>query len=226
MMGASMTPNDYVVLLHGLGRTHLSMTVPRLLLRRAGFRPIAIRYPSRREPIDALARRVGAELDRRIVERETTVHFLTHSLGGIVLRSLLSQRRMPFPLGSVVMLAPPNQGSRLAERLGDHALFRLATGPAGQQLRGGPQSLPARLGPADCAVGVIAGNRAASPWAFLVERESDGTVEVDEAALEGMADFLVVPHGHTFVMNDPAVIDQAIHFFRHRRFYRPDRLEP
>jgi hypothetical protein len=211
-------PADYVVLLHGLGRTALSMVVPQLLLRSAGFTPVNIQYPSRREPIPALARRVAADLERRIPDRERPVHFLTHSMGGIVLRTLLAQGRPGFRLGSVVMLAPPNKGSHLAQKLASNLLFRAATGPAGQQLGTGPDSVPTRLGPADYQVGIIAGDSATAPWALLSEGPSDGTVRIDETALEGMADFLVVPRGHTFIMNDPAVVEQAIHFFRHGKF--------
>ena len=218
-----MADREYVVLLHGLIRSPISMSVPMRRLRSAGFEVINLKYPSRRKPIPELARIVSRELEQRIPDSQTPVHFLTHSLGGIVLRAILSGDPPKINLGNVVMLAPPNQGSRLAERLGDNFLFRTTTGPAGQQLRKGPDSVPARLGPADYCVGVIAGNRAASPWFFLVPGESDGTVRVDEVALEGMADFLVVPRGHTFIMNDAAVIDQAIHFFRNGKFERDSR---
>jgi len=213
------TSADYVVLLHGLGRTRLSMTVPQLLLQHAGFEALSIDYPSRKKPIPELADLVAEKLEARIRDRDRRVHFLTHSLGGIVLRTLLSEGRPPdLQLGHVVMLAPPNQGSRLAERFADRLLFRVATGPAGQQLRAGPGGLAGELAPPDYAVGVIAGSKAVGPWAFLVRGDSDGTVSVDETTLEGMTDFLVVPRAHTFIMNDPAVIYQAIHFFRHGKF--------
>ena len=120
------------------------------------------------------------------------------------------------------MLAPPNQGSQLANRLGDSQLFRAATGPAGQQLRAGPDSVAARLGPVDYMVGVIAGNKVINPLSRLLAGESDGKVTLEEARLEGMADFLTVPRGHTFIMNDPRVIDQTIHFFRKGKFARSE----
>lgn len=211
---------DYVVLLHGLGRTRLSMAIPRQRLRSAGFEAVSVPYPSRRKSIPELGRLVAAELNETLRDRRRKVHFLTHSLGGIVLRSLLSEERPTWCLGSVVMLAPPNQGSSLADRFAENLLFRVTTGPAGRQLGAGPDGIPGRLGPADYEVGIIAGNKAGSPWAFLMTGESDGTLTLDETALEGMTDFLVVPRGHTFIMNDPEVIDQAIHFFRNGRFAR------
>ena len=213
---------DYVVLLHGLGRTRLSMAIPQLRLKSAGFDVINIHYPSRSKPIEQLAAAVHSELGRKIEDHARRVHFLTHSLGGIVVRALLSRHKLHANLGQVVMLAPPNQGSQLANRLGDSQLFRAATGPAGQQLRAGTDSVAARLGPVDYIVGVIAGNKVINPLSRLLNSESDGKVTLEEARLEGMADFLTVPRGHTFIMNDPRVIDQAIHFFRNGKFARPE----
>ena len=201
---------DTVILLHGLGRTRWSMTVPRLRLASAGYRPVVITYPSRRLPIEELA----AHVDSRIPRLEQgSVHFLTHSLGGIVVRQLLRERG-PRRLGRVVMLAPPNRGSQLAEKFLAIPLFGAATGPAGRQLGTSASSAPLRLGPVDFDLGVIAGNRPATPLHRLIPEESDGTVAVSETQVEGMKDFLVVRRGHTFIMNDPQVIDQAIHFFR------------
>ncbi len=213
---------DYVVLLHGLGRTRLSMAIPQLRLKSAGFEVINIRYPSRSKPIEQLAEVVHSELGRKIEDHSRTVHFLTHSLGGIVVRALLSGHEIDANLGNVVMLAPPNQGSQLANRLGDSSLFRVLAGPAGQQLRAGPGSAISKMGPVHHVVGVVAGNKAINPLSRLLNNESDGKVTLEEARLEGMADFLAVPRGHTFIMNDPKVIDQAIHFFRNGKFARPE----
>ena len=213
---------DYVVLLHGLGRTRLSMAIPQLRLKSAGFDVINLQYPSRSKPIEQLAEAVHSELSRQVGDPSRRVHFLTRSLGGIVVRALLARQEFHANLGYVVMLAPPNQGSQLANRLGDSQLFRAATGPAGQQLRAGPDSVTASLGPVDYLVGVIAGNKVINPLFRLLNSEGDGKVTLEEARLEGMADFLTVPRGHTFIMNDPRVIDQAIHFFRNGTFVHPE----
>ena len=210
------TNGDSVVLLHGLGRTPWSFLLTRRRLAAAGFRAVGIRYPSRRRPIEDLARVVAARLP---AVSDGRLHFLTHSLGGIIVRQLLGQAR-PENLGRVVMLCPPNQGSRLAERLRPNPLFRFATGPAGQQLGAANEGPIADLGPVDFETGIITGVRRANPLRRLIRGESDGKVAVDEAKVDGMADFLVVPCGHTFIMNDPTVMDQAIHFFRHGRFAR------
>ena len=117
------------MLLHGLGRTRLSMAIPQLRLKSAGFDVINIHYPSRSKPIEQLAAAVHSELGRKIEDHARRVHFLTHSLGGIVVRALLSRHKLHANLGQVVMLAPPNQGSQLANRLGDKPLGRQSAVP-------------------------------------------------------------------------------------------------
>ena len=207
---------EFVILLHGLGRTRRSFGAAIRRLRRAGYRPLSLGYPSTREPIAELAQRVR---DRLPDEPGCPMHFLTHSLGGIVLRYLVTQER-PANLGRVVMLSPPNQGSQLAASLKPYPIYGWILGPTGQQLAAGESSVPTRLGPVDFEVGVIAGDRPRSPMRHLIEGPNDGTVSVEETRVEGMQDFLVVPRGHTFIMNDPEVIDQAIHFFRYGKFAR------
>lgn len=205
-----MSSGDVVVLLHGLGRTSLSLLVPSFLLRRAGYAPVGIHYPSRSGSLEELAGHVREHLPAR---GEGDVHFLTHSMGGLVVRALLREAR-PDNLGRVVMLAPPNQGSQLVGRLRDLELFRSVMGPAAQQLGGGPEGIAELLGPVDFDLGVITGDRTrANPLARLIRGPSDGKVAVDEARVEGMSDFLVVHRGHTFIMNDPEVIRQAVQFF-------------
>jgi len=205
---------DTVVLLHGLGRTRFSMAIAASRLRKAGFATESIGYPSRVRPIEEHAEWVRARLP------ETTgasLHFLTHSMGGIVLRALIARDR-PDNLGRVVMLSPPNQGSRAAGMLREYGLYRMITGPSGQQINDGPDSLPNRLGPVDFELGVITGNKGVTPLSLVLATENDGVVLVDEANVDGAVDFLVVPRGHSFIMNDRGVLEQAIHFYRNGSF--------
>jgi triacylglycerol lipase len=203
----------HVVLLHGLGRSPLTFRYAEQRLRRAGFTTTNIGYPSRRAPIEALAEGVAERLPAGV----RPLHFLTHSMGGIVLRCLVKRQR-PQHLGRVVMLGPPNGGSQLAARLRSRWYYRLLMGPAAQQIGTDPASVPRLLGPVDFPVGVIAGNRSIDPFRFLVAGESDGKVSLEETRVEGMADWCCRPRGHSFLMFDPWVIDQAAHFFRHGRF--------
>jgi triacylglycerol lipase len=202
----------HVVLLHGLGRSPLSLGYAASRLRRAGFAAVNIGYPSRHQPLDQLARGVAAQLPA-----SGPLHFLTHSMGGIVLRCLVKTARPP-NLGRAVMLGPPNGGSQLASRLRDRWLYRATLGPAGQQIGADAGSVPNQLGPVDFEVGVIAGRRALDPLRWLVAGESDGRVSLAETKVAGMSDWTTVPRGHAFLMFDAKVIDQAVHFFEHGRF--------
>jgi pimeloyl-ACP methyl ester carboxylesterase len=213
-----MSANDHVVLVHGLWRTPLSWTFPRRRLRSAGYRAVGIHYPSFARPIEDLARIVA---DRLPTDRTGRIHFLTHSLGGLVVRALLQTDRPP-NLGRVVMLSPPNRGSQLARRLARSRVFSAAAGPAGQQLASSPEVMGELLGPIDFDLGVIIGDKALPLTSRHISGINDGKVAVDEARIDGMRDFLVVHRGHAFIMNDPAVLKQAMHFFEHGSFAHAD----
>jgi len=224
----SQGASECVVLLHGLGRTARSMEDLEQALRRAGYATANIDYPSRSESIATLSERVVPEgINRCREEGARRIHFVTHSMGGIIVRHYLGEQR-PVELGRVVMLSPPNRGSEVADELGGNRLYQWFNGPAGQEL--GTRGLPARLGPVDYPVGIITGNRAAlwDRWfSTVLPGEDDGKVSVASARLEGMRDFLVVPYSHTFIMKREEVIKQVIHFLRNGRFRHPaDRQRP
>jgi hypothetical protein len=212
-----------LVLLHGLGRTTRSMKRLASEGVRRGYRVRNIGYSSRRAGIFAHAERVGLAISA--LPDDGPLHAVTHSMGGIVLRAALAggwvaQER----IGRVVMIAPPNRGSELADWLSRTPLLRFAVGPAGPELCTGAGGVPRTLPPAPCEIGVIAG---AAPrgalTASLFGGPNDGKVSVAHARVDGMHDFLVVPRGHTFIMNHPEVIMQTFHFLEHGRFERPGR---
>jgi len=206
----------YVVLLHGLGRSPASLIYAAYRMRRAGYTPVNIGYPSRREPLETLARHVAERLP---ADASRPMHFLTHSMGGIVLR-LLARSRRPPNLGRGVMLGPPNQGSQLASGVRRTWISRLILGPAVDEIGHLPGSVPNQLGPVDFEVGVIAGRSSFDPLQIFMAGESDGRVSLDETKVEGMSDWLIVKRGHALLMLDPSVLDQALHFFEHGRFRR------
>lgn len=219
--GGNPGATECVVVLHGLARTSRSMNKMAEALIRAGFRVVNLDYPSREKSVEAIA---AEDLARAVQRCEQAgaqrIHFVTHSLGGIVVRQALSKKK-PANLGRVVMLSPPNKGSFVAEKLKSWRLYDWLYGPAGQELGTGEDSLPNRLGPVDYGVGVITGTRHAffDAWfAALIPAANDGKVSVAEARVAGMADFLVVPETHPFIMNSDRVIQETVYFLRHGTF--------
>lgn len=219
-----------VILLHGLGRTPRSMRRLARALERAGFAAETWGYPSRHHRLAEHA----AELRRRLADwankrpDKTPVHFVTHSLGALVLRGSLSGAP-PVPVGRIVMIAPPNQGAGLAVHFGRSLWARWVFGKPMEDLKQGAGGL-AWLGVPDAEIGVIAGERPFHPvnplsWANIFvsgDLAHDGTVEVANTRLSGMTDFLVVDVHHTFICDDPVVQAQTAAFLRDGRFRHGD----
>jgi triacylglycerol lipase len=208
-----------VILLHGLGRSSRSMRAIEAALDARGYRVINLDYPSRQHDIETLVGMLAAEIERCCRNGPAPVHFVTHSMGGILVRAYLARNRFP-PLGRVVMLSPPNQGSELVDAFGDNPLYELILGPAAEELgTQGATSVPRALPPVDFELGVITGDKSLNPLgAWLIPGENDGTVSIESARVAGMQDFLVAPENHTFIMRSPEVIEQVIHFLEHGHF--------
>lgn len=173
-------------------------------LNEAGYEVQNIGYPSRREEAEVLIQMVAEQIDVCCADNGRTVHFVAHSLGGIIARAYLDQRR-PDNLGKVVLIATPNQGSELVDRFGDMWLFEALTGPAALELGTASGSLPNRIGPPYYPLGIIAST-------------SDGVVAADSTKLFGMTDYLEFRGPHGRMRAKPEVVDEVIHFLEHGRF--------
>jgi len=212
--------NECVILLHGLARTNRSMLKIEKALKSVGYDVYNCKYPSRKKAIELLSETVidAAVQHCREKHQPERIHFVTHSMGGILVRFYLAQHDIDH-LGRVVMLAPPNAGSELVDRLSKFQLFTLISGPAARQLGTDASSLPNSLGPVDYEVGIIAGNRSLNLlYSALIPGENDGKVSTQNTRLEGMTDFIVLPYDHSFMMNRPQVIGQTLNFLEQGRF--------
>ncbi len=214
---------DVMVLLHGLGRTPRSLLGARWWFQRAGYQVLSIAYPSRRMSIaDVVQHIVSPTLAELNLSESRQVHFLTHSLGGIVFRAWAAQRAVTFPLGRTVMLAPPNQGSEIIDQVRQSAFAKAIIGPVADELGTEEKDLPRRLGAVPPGTGVIIGDRVRLPLVSnFLSGPSDGVVTVVGSQVEGMADFLTLPTDHSSIMWRWEVLRAASHFFQHGHFPQP-----
>ncbi|KAB7644113.1 alpha/beta fold hydrolase [Polymorphobacter fuscus] len=199
-----------VVLLHGMGRTGFSLRSIAAALRRGGTPTLSPSYGLRRSMAEIIAF-LHPRITAFAAANPGPLHFVTHSLGGLVARAYITAHRPP-ALGRVVMLAPPNAGSELADFVFDLGLDTLIFGPVGPHLRTlRPDDHQAQLGAVDFDLGIIAGDRPFDPIIAprLLPGANDGKVSVAATRIDGMRDHIVLPVQHTFMVHDAAVIDQV-----------------
>jgi pimeloyl-ACP methyl ester carboxylesterase len=216
-----------VVLLHGLARSASSMQPMQRALETAGYRVCNIAYPSRKHSIAELSSQfVAPAVADCAKDAAGPVNFVTHSLGGIIVREL-ANTRTDWTFGRVVMLGPPNQGSEVVDAIGDWRLFGAINGQAGRELGTSSDSVPRQLGPVAVQVGIVAGTRSIN-WinSLMIPGADDGKVSVERAKLEGMQDFITVSASHPFLMTDQVAIRQTLRFLESGCFAHGTDHEP
>jgi len=213
-----METGDNVVLLHGLAAGRLNMWPIGRALERSGYRTLNLSYPSRSRSLDRLIDPLAEEIERRA---RGQIHFVTHSMGGLIARALIARRR-PARLGRVVMLGPPNDGSEWVQLLARIGLDELILREARHVLTPDRAAeMRQSLGEIDYPVGIIAGDWPDPTLPRLVlPRPNDGKVSVAATRLAGAADHIVMRVPHTMMLVSPRVHRQAIAFLRDGRFHR------
>ncbi len=204
---------ECVVLLHGMARSDKSMNKMEKRLTEVGYTVVNFNYPSTQHNIESIAK---TYLPNAIAQCKPNIiiNFVTHSLGGIVLRKYLSDNQLQL-LGRVVMLGPPNKGSEIVDKLKNVPGFEFINGPAGMELGTDKTSVPNLLGPVTYPVGVIAGSSTINPiLSQMLPNPDDGKVSVENTKVDGMADHITLPVSHPFLMRDDEVIRQVKIFLK------------
>lgn len=212
--------NEMVVFLHGILRNKIDMHPLSKFFQSKGYDTQNILYPSREQTLEDLSDFVHEKIinwDRYSATK--TLHFVTHSMGGLIARYYI-ERHKPENLGKVVMLGPPNTGSEFADFLSDTKFiapaFRTIYGPASAQLRTDYEHIDKKI---NYPLGVIAGNVSINPLAsFILEGDHDGIVPVSRTYIDGMADHIIVPATHTFMMFSAPIMEQALSFIINGKF--------
>lgn len=201
-----------VVLLHGLGRSWHAMNPLARRLNAEGFSTLNIPYPSLTKPVDWILSHLRDRISS--FAREEPVHFIGHSLGGILVRTLLAEEATWKP-GRFIMLAPPNGGSEIIDWASRKLILRALLSPAARALSsdGIPSRLPSL--PQDLEAMVIMGRRSSIPFFRKILSEgNDGIVSVTRGRIDGLKAFAVVDADHTFIQIHPETVRRTLEFLR------------
>jgi len=216
---------ELVVLIHGLMRTRWSMKRLERFFIKNGYHTLNISYASLISPIPDIALTVLPKLiNKKIVKNNEIkkIHFVTHSLGGIIVRyyfSHLSEVHTACKNGKIIMIAPPNQGSELAQKWRSQFWFKYSQGPAGQALGTDAHAIIHQLKPLKNDTGIIAGNRSNNPvTSYFLPSINDGIVTVASTKLPEMKDHITLPYSHTFICDKKKVRDQILYFLKESKF--------
>ena len=219
LYSASTLSTECVVLLHGLARTSNSMNELEQKLTDKGYYVANVDYLSREKEIIELSEIAISEgLSRCQAHTSSPVNFVTHSLGGILVRQYY-KNHPPENVKRVIMLGPPNNGSEIVDSLKNLPGYSLLNGPAGQQLGTKNDDLPKHLGPVNFELGVIAGARSINLiLSIFLPNPDDGKVSVESTKIEGMCGFMTLPVSHPFLMKDDQAINEVINFLAYGKF--------
>lgn len=214
-----------VILLHGLVRTSNSLNTMESYLKNVGYSTVNFGYASSRKKVGDHAAALKSVIDG-LGNEVTDIYFVAHSLGNLVIRRYLHETEDRLSGGQgdprirrIVMIGPPNQGSKVARTFKNSQIFRACAGQSGDQLARDWDRLKPKLATPKVEFGIIAGGQSGDMLGNpLIRGKDDYTVSTEETKLIGATDFLVRPLLHGTMMNQPLVLEATARFFQHGYF--------
>jgi pimeloyl-ACP methyl ester carboxylesterase len=207
---------EIVVLLHGLGRSNTSMWLLAHRLEDAGYYVQRVEYSSLDQPPDKILKEVSSQIDQCCQKHTQRVHFVGHSLGGLMVRAYLQNNKVD-KLGRVVLLGTPNKGTEAVDHFSNSWLIDIL-GPTAKTLGTDDKSFPNSLKAPYYPVGIIAGEIKSKLNDPVIPGKDDGLVSVEATKIDGMTDFMIVKTGHSMMRYNSEVADQTIEFIKNGTF--------
>ena len=208
--GDEASPPDKLVLIHGFGDSNFATALLAERLTEAGYDVFRVGYRSWWRTPEEILLVIREQIDRCCADREDTVHFVGHSLGGLLIRAYLADKAPPGD-GRVVVMGSPNRGTPVVDEFRERWWMQLV-GPVARALGTDEGSFGRRLPTPSYPLGVIAGDVEQRRFSDLIPGPDDGVVPVSSTRVEGMSDFIVLPIIHSMLPNDPEVARQIVAF--------------
>ena len=208
---------EKIVLVHGFGRSTLAMSKFEEFFEQEGYQVYSIVYSSLTQDIDGIKKEFFQKVNKHLDGVDQTVHFVGHSMGGLMIRSYLDQHKVK-NLGNVVLLGSPNKGTPLVEFVEDKWYYPLA-GPALKSLSSKGSKFLSSLKRPYYTLGVIAGYRSGRQGGEIIPGRDDGIVPFESTKVDGMKDFLALAESHYSMRYSFRVMKQVQYFLAHGEFY-------
>ncbi len=211
---------ELVYVFHGLGRTELSMWLLSSRLEDAGFSVKTIGYQSLIASPDEILKDVSPQIIRSDYAKHPSVHFVGHSLGGLIIRAYLDSNRVD-NMGRVVLIGTPNKGTAFIDEFSDTWWLKIL-GTTVISLGEDTTSFPNSIGDPYYPVGIIAGISEIINNDLIIPGIDDGIVTLESAKLKGMTDMIIFDSSHTMLKNHQEVADYTVKFLKTGRFFDKD----
>lgn len=217
----SFCEEKVLVCLHGFMRSKSNMSLFKSEFKKVGWKVHVWAYPSRHDTIEGHAEEFASYLNELSLQYpDTDFHYVTHSMGGLVLRCALNRDDCPESVknGKAILIAPPNRGSSYGRFLSRFKkVHEMAGEHAGRQLLTTKRNGFDYLGvfPETMKVLVIAGTCGFNP---TIKGANDGKVGTDETRLPTPHHYKEIYAGHSWICHTPKTVETALDFFQNETF--------